>query len=192
MKILVKIFFLSALLIYGCDIFETRGPEQPDRSRSNYETPSEPQIVIQNLKNSFSDKNADNYKRNFASGPPLVNRTFFFLPTSEALSSNSNLWANWTVNDEFLYFKNLTTRTPEELPITLSLFSENYSPLGDSTIYTAEYSINVPNLSGAPNIYEGSLKFSLITDNQSAWVIYYWEDISNDSSWSDLKVEYNL
>lgn len=192
MKIKLSILFLSAILIWGCDIFETRDPEQPDRSRSNYETPSEPQILIQNLKNSFSDKNADNYRKNFASGPPLVNKTFFFLPTSEALSSNSNLWASWNVESEFLYFKNLTTRTPEELPITLSLFSENYSPFGDSTIYTAEYSINVPNLSGTSDIYRGNLKFSMITDNQAAWVIYYWEDISNDSSWSDLKIENNI
>jgi len=192
MKIPVKIFFLSALLIYSCDIFETRDPEQPDRSRSNYETPSEPQIVIQNLQNAFSDRNSDNYKKNFALGPPRVNRIFSFVPTSLALSNDPNLWTFWNVESEFQYFQNLVTRVPEGLPIILSLSSENYSPLGDSTIYTAEYSINVPNLTGAPNIYEGSLKFSLITDNQSAWVIYYWEDISNDSSWSDLKVEYNL
>ncbi len=192
MKIPVKIFFLSALLISSCDIFETRDPEQPDRSRSNYETPSEPQIVIQNLQNAFSDRNSDNYKKNFALGPPYVDRFFSFLPTSNALSSNPSLWSSWNVESEFQYFRNLVTRVPDGLPIILSLSSENYSPLGDSTIYTAEYSINVPNLTGAPNIYEGSLKFSLITDNQSAWVIYYWEDISNDSSWSDLKVEYNL
>jgi hypothetical protein len=192
MKIKLSIILLLALLIWGCDIFETRDPEQPDRSRSNYETPSEPQILIQNLKNSFSDKNADNYRKNFASGPPLVNKTFFFLPTSEALSSNSSLWASWNVESEFLYFKNLITRTPEELPITLSLFSENYSPFGDSTIYTAEYSINVPNLSGTSDIYKGNLKFSMITDNQAAWVIYYWEDISNEISWSDLKIENNI
>lgn len=191
MRFLLNILFLSVLLAWGCDIFETRDPEQPDRSRSNYETPSEPQIVIQNLKNSFTDKNADNYRKNFASGP-LVDRTFFFVPTSEALSSNSNLWAGWTIENEFLYFKNLITRTPEELPITLTLSSENYSPFGDSTIYTAEYSINVPNLSGPPDIYEGNLKFSMITDNLAAWVIYYWEDISNDISWSDLKIDNSL
>jgi len=192
MKIILRILLLSAVFIWGCDIFETRDPEQPDRSRSNYETPSEPQILIQNLKNSFSDKNADNYKKNFALGSPYVNRNFFYLPTSQALSSDPNLWANWSVDNEFLYFKNLITRTAEELPITLSLFSENYSPFGDSTIYTAEYSINIPNLSGSPNIYKGNLKFSMITDNQAAWVIYYWEDISNEISWSDLKIENNI
>ena len=192
MKIKLRILLLSAIFIWGCDIFETRDPEQPDRSRSNYEIPSEPQILIQNLKNSFTDKNADNYRKNFASGPPLVNRSFFFLPTSNALSSNPSLWAQWNVDSEFQYFQNLVTRVQDDLPIILSLSSENYSPFGDSTIYTAEYSINIQNLSGVQNIYEGSLKFSLITDNQSAWVIYYWEDISNASSWSDLKVEYNL
>jgi hypothetical protein len=194
MKNSFTILFLSLFFVFGCDIFESRDPEQPNQSRSNYDTPSEPQIVIQNLKNAFSDKNADNYRKNFASGPPLVDRNFFFLPTNQALSRNPNLWAGWTTEDEFQYFNNLIIRTPEELPITLSLFSENYSPLGDSTIYTAEYSINVPNLSGAPDIYEGSLKFSMITDNQAAWIIYYWEDITkeNNRSWSDLKIESHL
>jgi hypothetical protein len=193
MKSILIISFLLAILICGCDIFETRDPEQPDRSRSNYETPSEPQIVIQNLQNAFSDRNSDNYKKNFALGPPLVNRIFIFLPTSLALSSDPALWASWNVENEFRYFNNLVTRVPEGLPITLLLSEEQYSPSIDSTIYTAKYFISIPNLTGDPEIYEGSLKFYMITDNQLAWVIHYWEDISkeNKSSWSDLKVANN-
>lgn len=194
MKMILKILFLSVILIYGCDIFETRDPEEPDRSRSNYETPSEPQIVIQNLQNAFSDRNSDNYKKNFALGPPLVNRIFSFLPTSLALSSDPALWANWNVDNEFRYFNNLVTRVPEGLPITLLLSEEQFSPSIDSTIYTAKYFISIPNLTGDPEIYEGSLKFNMITDNQLAWVIHYWEDISKESSnsWSDLKIANNL
>ncbi len=191
MKKNYKILIVLLMYFQGCDLFVTRDAEQPDRSKSNYETPSEPRIVIQNLKNSFSDRNADNYKKNFALGPPLVSRNFFFLPTSQALSSDPNLWLSWNVESEFSYFKNLITRVSSDLPINISLTSENYSPLGDSTIYTAEYSISVPQLAGEPDIFEGSLKFNMITDNQAAWVIYYWEDIAKEGkkSWSDLKID---
>ncbi|MBT8379769.1 MAG: hypothetical protein KJN64_11100, partial [Ignavibacteria bacterium] len=118
---------------------------------------------------------------------------FSFLPTSLALSSDPALWASWNVDDEFRYFNNLVTRVPEGLPITLLLSEEQYSPSIDSTIYTAKYFISIPNLTSDPEIYEGSLKFYMITDNQLAWVIHYWEDISkeNSSSWSDLKIENN-
>lgn len=190
MRHINKILILLMLYYQGCDLFVTREPEQPDGSRSNFETPGEARIVIQNLKNSFIDKNADNYKKNFALGLPLVNRNFFFLPTSQALSSEPNLWLSWNVESEFSYFQNLVTLVPADLPINITFISENYSPLGDSTIYTAEYSIAVPKLSGEPDIFEGSLKFYLITDNQEAWVIYYWEDIAKQgkTSWSDLKI----
>lgn len=193
MKITLIILLLALIFNYGCDIFETRDPEQPNSSRSNFEIPSEPQIVIQNLQNAFSDRNSDNYQKNFASGPPLVNKIFSFLPTSQALSSDPALWASWDVVSEFQYFNNLVTRVPEGLPITLLLSEEQYSPSIDSTIYTAKYFISIPNLTGDPEIYEGSLKFNMITDNQLAWVIHYWEDIAkeNSSSWSNLKIENN-
>jgi len=50
---------LIIVLINSCDIFETRDAQLPDEIRSNYTTPSERIILIQNLINSFSDKNTN-------------------------------------------------------------------------------------------------------------------------------------
>jgi len=186
MKKFIVIFVLLSLT--ACDIFETRDAEDPEESRSNYTTPSEPEILIQNLINSFSDKDADNYVKSFTD-PAFSNKVFFFLPTSSALQTWSNIWTDWNVDKEFQYFQNLITVAPEELPITLIFKSEDYNHLGDSLIYIAQYFISIPQLNDEPINYEGNIKFSMVRDMRDTWAIYFWQDhaISESQSWSDLK-----
>ena len=105
------IIILSLLLLTACDIFETRDAEDPEESRSNYTTQGEPEILIQNLINSFSDKDANNYIKSFTD-PAFSNKVFFFLPTSSALQTFSNIWTDWNVYKEFQYFQNLITAAP--------------------------------------------------------------------------------
>lgn len=182
------IILLGLLLLTACDIFETRDAEDPEESRSNYTTPSEPEILIQNLIYSFSDKDADNYVKSFTD-PAFSNKVFFFLPTSSALQTWSNLWIDWNVDKEFQYFQNLVTAAPEDLPVTLSFTNEIYSPLGDSLNYTSEYFISVPQLNAEPLNYRGNIKFGMVRDMRDTWAIYFWQDnaISESQSWSDLK-----
>jgi len=182
------IIILSLLLLTACDIFETRNAEDPEKSRSNYTTPGEPEILIQNLINSFSDKDADNYVKSF-SDPAFSNKVFFFLPTSSALQTWSNLWIDWNVDKEFQYFQNLITAAPEDLPITLIFTDEFYSPFGDSLNYTAGYSIDVPQSNAESLNYSGNIKFGMVRDMRDTWAIYFWQDnaISESHSWSDLK-----
>ena len=186
MKHFFAIFVLISLT--ACDIFETRNAEDPEESRSNYTTPSEPEILIQNLINSFSDKDANNYVKSFTD-PAFSNKTFFFLPTSSALQTWSNIWTDWNVDKEFQYFQNLMTAVPEDLPVTLSFNSEIYNFLGDSLNYTAQYFISVPQLNDAPLNYGGNINLSMVRDMRDTWAIYFWQDnaISDSQSWSDLK-----
>lgn len=187
-----KIISLSLILIIsGCDIFEVRNPESPSDTKSGYRVPVEPTDVIQNLISSFKDKNANDYKKNFASGPPLVDRVINFIPSGNVLSSFPE---EWSIDQEFQYFNNLITRIPQEVPINLSFSNELYDLRADSAIYSADYSISVPVLNSEPKIYNGSLKFTMITDINSAWIICFWEDIakSGSTSWSELKIEYYL
>ena len=41
---------LIALSFTACDLFTTRNAENPDQTRSNFQPPVEPAIVIENLK----------------------------------------------------------------------------------------------------------------------------------------------
>jgi len=190
MKTFLLIWCLSFfILLQACDIFESREPEKPNETKSSYRDPVEPNDDIENLKNSFKDKNSNDYKKNFSSGSPLVDRNFIFVPASNVLPIFP---VPWTVNQEFQYFNNMVIRVPSEFPIQLSLTNEEYDLQADSAIYSAEYSINVPVLNSSPAVYEGNLRFVMVTDINSAWVIYYWEDIAKQGydSWSQLKIEF--
>ena len=186
-NIIIILFFVY---LQSCDLFESREPERPDQTKSSYRVPVEPSDVIENLINSFKDKNANDYKKNFSSGSPLVAKNFYFVPSSNVIA---NFPADWTVNQEFQYFNNLVIGVPENLPIQLSFNNENYEVQADSAIYSAKYLINVPVQNAVPKIYEGNVRFLMTTDINSAWVIYYWEDIAQQGpTWSELKLEFYL
>jgi hypothetical protein len=192
MKTSLKIILIIIVFtLVSCDLFQVRDPQNPKEPKSSYRVPVEPKDVIQNLINSFSDKNSNDYKKNFSTGLPLVNRDFYFVPSGNVLS---NFPSNWTVNEEFQYFNNLITRTPQNIPITLLFSDEEFDIRTDSSIYSAKYFLTVPVANSESKIFKGSLKLTMKTDINAAWVIYFWEDIAeqDSKSWSELKIEFYL
>lgn len=182
--VILFLFFLS-----GCDIFSTREVEPPNQSRANYQTPVTPELLIQNLINSLTDKNLENYLLSF-SDPNFTNRVFTFSASSSALSQFPALANNWGVRNEEQYFNNLISKVQKDQPITLNLTNISSSPQGDSLFYTASYFINIPNISAEiQSNYQGELSFSLIRDSRAIWTIYFWQDTKNSNllSWSELK-----
>jgi hypothetical protein len=185
MKLFVSI--LLVLSVASCDLFETRDAESPDQTRSNYTTPSERNILIQNLIYSFSDKNVNNYIKTF-SDPNVTGKLFAFTPSSAAL--RFQIWENWNLVDETQYFNNLINNVPDNLPINLDFNNENYGAvIADSATYTAEYTIVVPQQNSESLIFEGNLKFTMYRDASGVWSVYFWEDnsVEGSVSWSELK-----
>jgi len=188
-----KIFFLTIILLplSACDLFTTRNAENPDQTRSNFQPPVEPAIVIENLKNSLADKNVQNYIACFVD-TIFADQSYNFSASSEALSLYQIFIQGWGLNEERRYFNSVTNRVPVDFPISLTLSNENYSSLsGDSLIYSATYSLNLPISSGdpVPQNYAGSLQFNMLRDSRSEWVIYFWKDTKSEAlpSWSELK-----
>ena len=187
------VYIILPTFLVSCDLFQTRPPEGPDQSRSNYISPSEPKILIENIINSFSDKNADNYRKSFESNPTSI--AFTFIPTSSAQVTYQSIWLDWNIDSEFQYFKSAQTTVPSELPMTLSLSTEqgSFSVLGaDSVKYNSKYSISIPQYNSNALNYQGNVEFTLIRDSRQIWVINYWKDyaIQDNLSWSDLKGSY--
>jgi len=187
MKNLVIILVLFSAV--SCDIFETRDPEPPDQSRSNYRPATSPEILIQNLIDSFADKDVVNYQNTFVTG--LSSKDFTFVPSSTALSRFQNLWPTWNIDAEVQYFNNMKTSVPDELPVLLSglsLSPESFSIFGDSLKYNSEYFISVPQINSEPLIFQGNLELSMINVS-TVWLVYFWKDnaIEDNPSWSDLK-----
>ncbi|MGB5849449.1 MAG: hypothetical protein WBH40_13230 [Ignavibacteriaceae bacterium] len=187
MKRLVIILLLFSAV--SCDIFETRDAESPDQSRSNYRPATSPEILIQNLIDSFADKDVVNYQNTFVTG--LSNRDFIFVPSSTASSRFQNLWPTWNIDAEVQYFNNMKTSVPDELPVLLSglsLSPESFSIFGDSLKYNSEYFISIPQINSEPLIFQGNLELSMINVS-TLWEVYFWKDnaIEDNPSWSDLK-----
>lgn len=186
------IYIILPAFLVSCDLFDTRVAEQPDQNRSNYTPPSEPIILIQNIINSFIDKNTDNYRKSFETD--LTNKSFTFIPSSTAQVAYQGVWADWDIHSEEQYFNGIKTSVPDELPMTLSLSTEesSFSILGDSAKYSSSYSISIPQIDSDPLNYQGNVEFTMIRDSRQIWVIYFWKDnaIGDSPSWSDLKGAY--
>jgi hypothetical protein len=182
---------LIAISFSACDLFNTRNAEDPDQSRSNFQPPVEPAIVIENLKNSLSDKNVQNYISCFVD-TIFADQSYNFSASSEALTRFDIFLQGWGLNEERRYFTSIVNKVPTDFPISLTLSDQNYSNLsGDSLIYSATYFLNLPVQSGDPfpQNYAGSLQFIMLRDSRSEWVIYFWKDTKSETlpSWSELK-----
>lgn len=190
MKIKILILFLIPL-VSACDLFLTREAEEPDQGKSNFQNAFEPEIVIENLKNSFTDKNVQDYLSCFVD-TSFSGRRFLFQPSSEVISQYQFLAEGWNIQDEQRYFNSVTASIPTDFPILLSFSDESYSRSGDTVIYSATYLINLPINQPESSIYQGNLQFYMTNDALSVWVIYYWQDIKlpNIPSWSELKGKY--
>ncbi|MBK7629713.1 MAG: hypothetical protein IPJ23_03170 [Ignavibacteriales bacterium] len=81
----VILILIVSISFTSCDLFTTRDAENPDQTRSNFQPAVEPSIVIENLKNSFFDKNVQNYISCFVD-TIFAERSFNFSASSEALS----------------------------------------------------------------------------------------------------------
>ena len=177
------------LLICGCDLLSTRDAEPPGNARSNYQSPVTPELVIENLINSFKDQNIENYISCFAN-PSFSEKGFLFIPSSGATAQFPSLAEEWDLKDEDQYFRNMISKVPSEQSITLLFSDEEFRPFGDTLIFAAGYTLNVPhNQADLPTNFKGEVRFSMIRDSRSFWSIYYWQDNKNSitASWSELK-----
>ena len=188
----MALLLVFCVAISGCDIFNTRDAEKPTQPRSDFEPAATVDILVQNLINSLKDKDVTNYMT-CLSDTSFTDKKFLFVPSSEAASTYPTLM-DWDKRNEEQYFTNMSVKVNTNSQIVLTLKESSRNNFGDSTFYTATYSLNLPfvnsNSEIIPVIYEGTLTFKMVRDSRSVWSIYYWQDIkttSSNLSWSDLK-----
>jgi hypothetical protein len=190
----MKSLIFTSLIILSftaCDLFTTRVGEEPNEIKSNWKPPVLPEDVIINLENALTDKNVENYIDCFVD-TIFADQPYNFSASSEALSLYQIFIQGWGLNEERRYFRSITNKVPNYFPISLALADQNLSTLsGDSSIYSATYSIKLPVQPGDPfpQNYAGSLEFKMLRDSRSWWVIYFWKDTKSQTlpSWSELK-----
>lgn len=182
-----KIILLICFLTAGCNLLSTRNPAEPENRPRNYLTPTTPDILLSNLKESFKDGYIEYYIECLVD-QSFLSREFKFYPTASAYQ---NSFIDWNVDAEKQYFNKLKSIINTNTPVTLTLLNESYSPQGsNSTLVTAEYELKFSPIDGGfPGEYRGALEFKMFVDSRGQWVIVEWRDIIKEGflSWSDLK-----
>ncbi len=191
-KNLSNILFIIFLLIQGCGLFETRTVEPPTETRSTFEQPTTPNLVVTNLIYAIAEKNLDNYQRCLVDSN-FSPRRFRYYPDAVSQSSYP-VFVTWNENSERTYFSNLLSFTNPAA--SSNLFPDNitYNTFIDSAIVDFDY-ILIFNHSrqSVPIQTQGKLRFIIGTDSRGLWSIHSWYDfidVNNDTTWSVLKANF--
>lgn len=182
---------ILSLLVISCDLFKTRNPEQPSDNNVIFIPPTEPQILISNLKNSIENLNSENYIKCLSNDN---NNPFIFFPSQSINSSLFSIFKNWNINDERRFINTLNSISNSNKPQLTWINNKSIIENPDSAIYESGYLLNInvndKNISGN---YSGNLRLILITDKQGYWYISRWYDFSNtldsNNNWSFLKAK---
>ena len=199
MNKLLCLFIL--LLLIGCDaIFGTREPEVPkdDVSRSLWQQPTSPEIVLVNLKNAFIERNEENYLRSLVDST-RSDRVFAYIPDTETAVNNPGTFVGWGINEERVYINLLFSETSLPAGVISSLeftrFEEPSIP-SDSALFEEIYELELEHtLENVPTKMRGIAKFRMARGSDGSWSIYRWEDLTFSSdddtlnlpTWSELK-----
>ncbi|MGD8781509.1 MAG: hypothetical protein PVH88_21405 [Ignavibacteria bacterium] len=181
-------FLIILLLFYGCGLMETRDPEEPETTRSNFISPTTPDILFNNLVESFEEKITENYISCFVDAS-FLDEQYQFIPSASSLTRFSDL-SNWDIESERQYFNNLKSSTEEDSPIVLSLENEYADIQIDNAVYEYDYSLTLTTDDESLSAeYEGSVRFTIQIDSRNWWVVTKWEDFESGTnpSWSELK-----
>ncbi len=178
---LILAFSLTACL-------KTRDVEPPVVGSSDWVSPSNYTILLENLRTSVGQKNVQNYLRCFRQDD------LDYIPSTPVYTGNEILWDNWTWQDENNWFNNVI----QDLGLTsgnqiafeevdLQAFS------GDSLRYIGNYDLVMNHRDTSLTVrFRGQLEFLMKVNDFNEWEITRWIDFetSPDSSISRLKLNY--
>jgi len=180
---IIFLFFL----VQGCDIFETRTPEDPSQQSSTFIQPTTPDIVITNFKNSIEEYSVDNYVRCLVDAA-FSDKNFEFVPSQEA-GIDGVIFQGWNRDSERQYLLNIGK--PQFGSAGLILTNKRITNVtSDSVVYNFDYVLYYPhNRENYPKSFSGNLQFYLAVDQNRNWSIFRWMDFKTTSpnTWSYLK-----
>lgn len=191
-KNLSHIIFVIFLLSHGCGLFDSRSVEPPSESRSNFEQPTTPNIVLNNLNFSIVEKNLDNYLRCFVD-TNFSPRRFRYYPDAVSQASYP-VFIGWNMNNEKSYYSNLISFTNPDAPSNLFRSNIINNSFIDSAIVDFDYIfIFNHNRQSVAVEAKGKLRFIMGTDSRGLWSIHSWYDFldsNNDTTWSVIKANF--
>ncbi|MEM6342469.1 MAG: hypothetical protein AAF927_01265 [Bacteroidota bacterium] len=180
------ILFSTFFILSGC--FNIRPVEPPSSSASNWVSPTDYQILLNNLQLSVNQRNVQNYLRCFNQDK------LDFQPVASLFNNNENIWVNWSISDEQAYFDNFVADLAVNTGNSLSLTETDLQDVtSDSLKYVGDYLLRVNHSdTSLTTLFQGQLQLVIKLNAFNEWEIERWTDIEiyPDSSWSELKLRY--
>lgn len=174
------------VLLMGC--LQIRPVEPPGNANSDWISPTDYEILLDNLKRSLGQGNTQNYVRCFEVD------SFRFFPVARLFNDNETIWANWSAQDEQGYLDNVIANLSVANSNSLVLDQADLQDVSaDSLKYVGNYSFRVNHTdTSLTTLFSGQLQLLVKRNTFNEWEIHRWTDIetAQDSSWSELKLRY--
>jgi len=187
---LFRLFALS-LCIFACS---TRPPESPTGSRGTFLPPTNPAIVLDNMRSAVSEKNTENFMLCLSDASTRSRYPYSFQPSAEARARYQTLYDAWTLQSERQAFVSMNSRlAADEFP-TLTFINQTIafaSP--DSSVYVMDYELLVDHgITSIPTTLNGTMALTVSPELSGQWSISRWTDAKRasdtvESTWSMLK-----
>jgi hypothetical protein len=183
-------------IFYVCkNPFATREAEPPTEGRTSWQFPTDPIIVLENMKVAIKEKNVENYMKCLVDSINL----FRFTPDRHEAENNAGVFERWNLSHEQSYINKAFTSIPDDSTRSLSFSHIQRSEFPDSALIRADYAIEFQHILAqqVPKLGRGQVDFWFIRRN-GYWVISRWIDFETklDStamripSWSTLKASF--
>ncbi|MFM6955970.1 MAG: hypothetical protein ACKOX1_05405 [Ignavibacteria bacterium] len=193
----IAFIFVIGLLCSGCSLLEPRTPESPENT-TQYDPAFDYQTVLVNIQKSIQYKDPTGYIRCFSDTLNSSKEQYVFEPSIEVLTRYGNLFSQWNINQERVYFQNIMSKIPKDAQTALQLYNTVFDGITpDSVIIQSDYRLIVPHgMSSISNEANGSLRFVMKRQNDGLWSIQRWSDFlaKNDTignTWSTIKAQFN-
>lgn len=185
----IYILFLMSVLLYGCDLFKTRAPEEPDQSSAIYQPATSANILFNNLSTSFRELNDAEYSKCFFSEDGTLK--YQFIPEPTAAARYPAVFSDWSSDNERTFILGLNSYIDPLTKPDLQWENMNYElQTSDSSVLFTQYIINITAKNQILS-YRGASRFTFYLTNNGIWQIARWQDLKNandtSQSWSSLK-----
>ncbi len=187
-RVILTLLLLAG--VAGCGLFDTREPETPTDSHSDFIPPTTPDIVLQNFRAAIRARDVSNFLRCFVD-TLNSSRSYRFVPTATAASRFPTVFGSWSLQSERSWFLSLTTFIPTSTPPSLTLSNGAFTSVSsDSSVYFSEYELTMAHgMRGIPETVRGNIQLVIAQNRNTMWEIVTWIDVQRgeDAGWSELK-----
>ncbi|UCE04522.1 MAG: hypothetical protein JSW07_12915 [bacterium] len=196
LKNTLLILILILIVFNACkNPFATREAEPPSEARTSWQFPTDPIIVLQNMKVAIEEKNVENYMKCLVDSINL----FQFTPDQYEASNNAGIFEQWTLAHEQSYINKAFTSIPDDSTRTLKFSNIQRNEFPDSALIRADYTLELHHILGQsyPIAGIGQLDFWFIR-RSGYWMITQWLDFETRvdttaarfPSWSTIKASF--